>query len=79
LIETETEQVSAIVVDATGSQIVDPKIEERQVSQNAIEKLGRERAIERTQIACRQTSREDRIRELPARAPLPERVEGECA
>jgi hypothetical protein len=51
LIETEPQEVAGIVVETSGSEAIDPKIQKRQVADNPVEKFGDKGAIRRCQIA----------------------------
>jgi hypothetical protein len=45
LIEAQPEQIARIMVDMTGPELADPKIEQDQVPQNTVEKFGDKGAI----------------------------------
>src|SRR2546423_2098311 len=70
LIEAQPQQISGIVVEMTGAEFADPKIDQDEVAQNAVEKFGGKPSICRGQIAAAQKFAENRVGEPVAVAPL---------
>jgi hypothetical protein len=58
------------MIEMAGPQPGDPKIEERQVTQDAIEKFRGESAIRRREIEGSQPRRENGVREFSSLAPF---------
>jgi hypothetical protein len=72
-------KIACIVIEMSGAQRIDPEIEQRQVAQDAVEKLRGKSAIRRCEIACSQELPEDCDGELFAPAPFLEGDEREAA
>ena len=70
LIETKSKQVAGIVIEMTGAELAQPKVEQRNVTKNAVEKFGGKGAIRRVKPAGPQALAEDCVGEFSARAPL---------
>ena len=70
LIETKSEQVAGIVIEMTGAELAQPKVEQRNVTKNAVEKFGGKSAIRRVKPAGAQALAQDCVGEFSARAPL---------
>ena len=51
LIETKSEQVAGIVIEMTGAEVAQTKVEQRNVTKNAVEKFGGKGAIRRVKPA----------------------------
>ena len=75
LIQAQTQKVAKIEIDPRGAQDIDPKVEERQVSQNAIKEFDRECSISRLERALQERAGNDRVGELLLCAPGSERGE----
>jgi len=67
------------VVEATGAKLTDPKIEQRQISQDAIEQLGGKSAIRWREFAGLQELAEDYVGKFSSAAPLAEGGQSESA
>src|SRR5205814_911570 len=79
LIKPEPQKIAGIVVEMSGSQGIDPKVEQSQMAQDAIEKFGDEGAIRRRQIVCSQELPEDRVGKLIAGSPFLQSDESDAA
>src|SRR5207248_11272053 len=75
LIDSQTQQITRIMIEMLGAQAADPEIEQGQIAQRAVEKFSGEGAVSRGEIAGPEQSREDRVGEVLACPPLAERVE----
>ena len=71
LIQTKAQQISGVMVKRSRPQPAQPEVEQRQVAQNTMKELIRERAVGRGQAAPRQQTVNDRIGELPPASPFP--------
>jgi hypothetical protein len=79
LIKAEPHQITRVVIQMLGTKPMNPKIEQSEVSQNAIEKLCREGAVRTGEIARSQELAEDSVRKLFAHSPFLQSEEGEGA
>ena len=79
LIQAKTQKISKIDIYVCASERADPKVEEGQVSQNAIEKFERETAVSGLKSALRERIRNDRISELLFCSPCSQRGESNSA
>ena len=79
LIETQSEQIARIVVEATGAEFADPKIEQREISEHAVEQLCGKSAIRCRQPAGSQELAEDCVGKFFSAAPLIQRDQSESA
>lgn len=79
LIETEPQQIAGIVIKMSGPKLTDPKIEQRQVTQDAVEKFGGKGAIRRCEINGSQARGQNGVREFPSVAPFLEGRESDNA
>ena len=70
LVKAEPQQIARIVVEMSGAQRIDPEIEQRQVSQDAVEKFRGEGAIRADEIARPQELPENRVGKLFAAPPF---------
>src|SRR5438309_8092298 len=66
LIDSQTQQITRIMIEMLGAQAADPEIEQGQIAQRAAEKFSGEGAVSRGEIAGPEQSREDRVREVLA-------------
>jgi hypothetical protein len=69
LVQAQAQEIAKIDIYALGPKFADPKIEQRQVSQNAIKQLERECAIGRLELRFRKELGDDRIGEAPSCSP----------
>lgn len=79
LIETEPQQIAGIVIKMSGAKLTDPKIEQRQVTQDAVEKFRGKGAIRRREINGSQARGKNGVREFPSVAPFLEGGESDSA
>ena len=70
LIQSQPQQITRIVIEMTGTKLTNPKVEQSQVAQNAIEKFRGKGAIGRREIVGSQTFAQDRVGKSSPAAPL---------
>ena len=70
LIEAQPKQIARIVVEMTGPEFADPKIEQDQVPENTVEKFGGKGAIGGVQLSGSQALPENRVRKFSSTTPL---------
>lgn len=73
LVKPESQQIASIMVEMAGTKRSNPEIEQCHMAEDSIEKLGREGAIWRGELARSQKPRQDGVGKLFARAPFAER------
>lgn len=79
LIETEPQQIAGIVIKMSGPKLTDPEIEQRQVTQDAVEKFRGKGAIGRRKIDGSQARGKNGVREFPSVAPFLQGRESDSA
>jgi len=79
LIKTESKKIAKIDIYVCASKRADPKVEQRQVSQNAIEKFDGECSIGGSKSRLRERVRNDRIGKLLFCSPASQRGESDSA
>ncbi len=79
LVDSEAQQIAGITIERAGTKRIDPKVEQRQVTENAVEKLCGEGAIRGRELGRAQETREDGIAKLPPDPPFPKRLQRECS
>ena len=70
LIETQSEQIARIVVEATRAELPNPKIEQRQISQYPVEQLRPQSPIRGREPAGTQELAEDCVGKFSSSAPF---------
>jgi hypothetical protein len=79
LIEAQAQEIAKIDIYVPASERSDPKVEQGNVSQDAVEKFDRECAISRLKCGFGQRARNDSVSELLLSPPCSQRGESDSA